>query len=388
MAREKRVPVKFDDSLSRVQTLKTNRKLAYIKDMRVYIRDPGREPREIFHDERSCSSCPLAWHPDGKTIYHSYGQIYAIDVESAEHTCVTNFSGRGYGVYWTLDYLLGGRLLFFKLVKVHNSRPTFQVCEIKTDGSQFRVLLERRWVDGTYVGRVRAVQEQELFVVSTTHEERGHEFWSMDITDEALSCVASVPWQVSDFAPSPDGTKLAYHIDRWDSTYGSDGLVLVSIATGNTQTLLDFGLYPSWSPDGKTIAFMNGHYELWTIDVASRETRRWVWVDGRHFSMASPAGGYTMSPVWSPDGRYLCFSLTKVRRLRKLREPAATEHIEFVRQELASMGTDEETSKRVLEGTKRRLYWKLAHMVGIIDFEARTLWTEKDYWREVAWSPC
>ena len=54
---------------------------------------------------------------------------------------------------------------------------------------------------------------------------------------------------------------------------------------------------PSWSPNGRTVAFdrhVGGVYEVWTVDVASHRERRIV-----------RAGSY---PAWSPDGRWILFT--------------------------------------------------------------------------------
>jgi Tol biopolymer transport system component len=55
---------------------------------------------------------------------------------------------------------------------------------------------------------------------------------------------------------------------------------------------------PSWSPDGKRIAFQRGH-EIWIVDA-----------DGSHahaLTKCSSASCYHASPAWSPDGTRIAF---------------------------------------------------------------------------------
>jgi Ca2+-binding RTX toxin-like protein len=52
-------------------------------------------------------------------------------------------------------------------------------------------------------------------------------------------------------ALSPDGTRVA---TAW-SPWGRNGIRIVDVATGAARTLVAHGSSPSWSPDGRTIAY-------------------------------------------------------------------------------------------------------------------------------------
>jgi Tol biopolymer transport system component len=91
---------------------------------------------------------------------------------------------------------------------------------------------------------------------------------------------------------SPDGSKLAY---------ATNGHIAVIDAEGANRSVLQTGTVghdhgPSWSPDGRWIAFAskhNGHSSIYVIG-ADGSDRRMV-------------ARYGATPAWSPDGRRIAF---------------------------------------------------------------------------------
>ena len=144
---------------------------------------------------------------------------------------------------------------------------------------------------------------------------------------------------------SPDGERIAFRSER------EGGGLFVMGATGESvRRLTDFGYNPAWSSDGETIFFathgvfdsprVSSTSEIWAADVATGETTRireadavepsasphgeriayWgiteggqrdistIRVDGSDLVSVTNDEAVDVSPVWSPDGRYLYFS--------------------------------------------------------------------------------
>jgi TolB protein len=96
----------------------------------------------------------------------------------------------------------------------------------------------------------------------------------------------------------PKTEKIAYVVAR-----GGDDFIYTMNADGTDKTeLIDCGpgeCYPSWSPDGKEIAFQAEHegVGIYVMDA-----------NGTHVRRLSPVPGLDVRPSWSPTGSRIIFS--------------------------------------------------------------------------------
>ena len=119
------------------------------------------------------------------------------------------------------------------------------------------------------------------------------------ITDEStlLPHAENVNKLIASFWPSPDGNRVVFEA-RGDlfSVPAENGPVLDLTNTSGTAER-----YPSWSPDGKYIAYWSdksGEYELYVKDVEN---------SGYGKKLSSYGAGYRYQIYWSPDSKKMAF---------------------------------------------------------------------------------
>jgi len=103
---------------------------------------------------------------------------------------------------------------------------------------------------------------------------------------------------------SPDGKSVAYFSDESGEyalhvrpqTGAGD---VIKIALGEKPSIY---FNPRWSPDSKRLAFIDSHQTLWCVDV---ETKKPIRVDRDRFWSRS---GDILLPSWSPDSKWLAYA--------------------------------------------------------------------------------
>ena len=121
---------------------------------------------------------------------------------------------------------------------------------------------------------------------------------------EVLRVTRVVDDQASNFhaRPSPDGGLIAFDSDR-DGERG----VYVADAEGRDLRRVSgegFAAVPSWSPDGRTLAFVRAEpqkpkvWNIWTVDLETGQQQR----------VTSHAVGQPWGAAWFPDGKRIAYS--------------------------------------------------------------------------------
>lgn len=106
---------------------------------------------------------------------------------------------------------------------------------------------------------------------------------------------------------SPDGQYLAYH------SMNRHGVCVVPASGGKVRPLTPFGSRPAWSPDGKLIAFQSYAVTDLGANASPAMPPSTIWVVPAQggeptplTQVGNPAGGHGR-PSWSPDGKRLAF---------------------------------------------------------------------------------
>ena len=127
----------------------------------------------------------------------------------------------------------------------------------------------------------------------------------------AVNITSDSPDDDSEPAFSPDGSQIAFRSER-----AGGGIFVMGVTGESVRRLTDFGYNPSWSPDGKRVVVATERIELqprsrirtsglWVVDTISGAKREIVRA-GTGSSGYRP-GDDAVQPSWSPNGKRIAY---------------------------------------------------------------------------------
>jgi Tol biopolymer transport system component len=229
-----------------------------------------------------------AWSPDGaRIVFYSErdgnAEIYVMNADGSAVTRLTNTSAdEGYPA-WSPD----GRAISFDSDRSGN----FDVFAMNPDGSNVRPLTKHPARD------VSATWSPDGSKIVFMSDREGGGFDAYEAAPDPSAPATRVTRTGTTWFPiySRDGKALAFHVGRDVHTMPAAG--------GEPRRLTtdpDNGMHPSWSPDGKRIAFMSwrtGRTELFTMNADGSDQKKLLTLDK----------GDAIDPRWSPDGARIVF---------------------------------------------------------------------------------
>ena len=265
---------------------------------KIYVMDADGDGLDIVAPDLDAIYQTPAWSPDGQSLAVSMGripgppQIVVIDMASNLVRPLTEGVRPEWSPRWSPD---GSTLVFLALevVTPPPGPPLSSIYTVRADGTNLRKISDLPepfgvvdWSpDGnSFVLGSRVDGGWQLFVMNTDGSER-------------LKLETGGGDQPS---WSPDGRTLAFMSDRNDQ---QGDLYSFDFATGAVRRLTDsaaFDMQPAWSPDGKLILFMS-----------QRERAPMLFTmrpDGTNVvNLSKKSGVRGVNPVWSPDGKRIAF---------------------------------------------------------------------------------
>lgn len=361
--------------LSFVDRLRAPYQIAYADKMDVVVRDlrSGRT-RTLFTDRERHVSCPLAWSPDGKTVFHAYDQLLAIDVRSRAVREVTSFrDGDRFRIVWRLQISPDGRRAVFLH---HAEAGRWHIVAVGVDGAGLR----RVDVLGN-VWSFACDWERSVLVAQTA-------LGTSTIVRLDLESGETLSVTGGDL-----GLRLGLMGDGLHAVYEeSDSVWLRRVDEEAPAELLARGRAPSVSPDGSTIAFMRGEDEVYVQSRHGGEAKLLLRAHVPPADKERRTGSYRIPPLWSPDGKYLCVWSTIATRHDEPRNPEWVASLrlrqeEYERERRSGTPRDPKKPFPHFEASIEDAHWEFEHSTGIVDLQAGTVWLTRGYWQDAAWSP-
>jgi len=299
------------------------------------------KPFEAANQHRGLSvSCPLAWTPDGTTLFHSHDQILAIDVMTGQARAVTRFPEGEFGsVRWQLRTYPDGRSLLFLCgpgLLSGRARP-LRICTVPTAGGVVQDLFA--FPDESNISLCSFdVCWSEGFLIALADGPAGSSLWRVDLNNGNHRLLYESD-DIRNVSIEPSGDRVLFE--------HRGGIDVSDTATGAVRELVSAGRFPSWSPDGTMIAYMAGDAEVSLVSDGGSGLPSVISVE----KATGSSGSFAQQPLWSRDGQLLWFSVT---------------------------GNPEEARS----GGRGN-----GHFVGVADFGNATMWLADGYWSGVAWAP-
>jgi tricorn protease len=274
----------------------------------IWLFDLNQIKAKNMTDNPANDSQPM-WH--GKTLYflsdrgpNQRHNIWAIDLESEEARQITNFED--FDIHFPalgpseIVFEAGGKLY---LLDLETENQTQVEINLVTD----QITLKPHKVNVS-----KLVQNAEISPQGkrALFEARG-EVFSVPAEHGVIRNLTTSPGVAERFPSwSPDGKHIAY----WSDRSGEYELTICSAHDGSQeQKLTSYGpgyrYHIYWSPDSQKIAFID---KSMTIYIYNKETQKTIKVDQGLWKYEGSLQNF--KPGWSPDSRWLAYSRAEVNR--------------------------------------------------------------------------
>jgi Tol biopolymer transport system component len=243
---------------------------------------------EVVFSVLACESCPAI-------LFVRDGYIYRSSMKGGEETRLTEGSHPA----WSPD---GRRIAFTR-----NSNDRWDIYLMDADGSN---VMRRTYpvgldILGNGINGFHSPAwspDGRRLAVATGSDDHGN-IYTLTMADDERP----VPIQRMAAAPawSPDGSKIAFvRLYGWDaygvlSVMNPDSSDVTALVIGDGDGSTTFLDHPTWSPDGRRIAFAACPFSCDVYAIGS---------DGSGLKQLT-RGTTTRSPAWSPDGAWIILTL-------------------------------------------------------------------------------
>ena len=266
----------------------------------------------------------IDWSPDGRRVVFSrHGQVIVSDPDGSNQVVVSRDGESAYDPYWSPD----GAWIAYSAVGGEAGSAGLRM--VSPDGGSNRLLVPGEtpsgvaWSpDSSEISYLKGESGTPATLYVVDIESASSRTIAPDLALYAMTdwsydgtWISFLGWdyEVRTIRPDGSGSHVVADSAQWHSApewsptenilaFSAESEIVLSEPLGEDKSVLTTGVYPTWSPDGRNIAFANTG-NIWTIDVLTGVEGRLT--EERLFNDALPD--------WSPDGSTISFLRTKVQ---------------------------------------------------------------------------
>ena len=237
-------------------------------------------------------------------------EIYVMNADGSNPRRLTNNRGWDFAPAWSPD---GKRIAFVSdrdgHVHAKHGWSTNEIYVMDTDGGN-----QQNLTNDPHDDRSPSWSPDGKHIVFSANRDwdnpQSIDIYVMDADGNNLQRLTNNPNEDQDPSWSPDGERIVFSASRKghvEDKFGiTDEIYVMDADGGNQQRLTDNrnnDWSPSWSPDGKRIAFMSDrkgdavNFDIYVMDA-----------DGGNLQNLTNHRGWDGSPSWSPDGQRIVFN--------------------------------------------------------------------------------
>ncbi|MCW3051765.1 MAG: hypothetical protein JWN14_935 [Chthonomonadales bacterium] len=341
---------------------------------------------EVLQEDRQRLGMTVCFSPDGSTMYRFDGRMYAHDLDTGMVRLVEGIPPESsFEEVSLLEVSPDNRFVLFiqtatpQWVRGGAAPSPCRLCRLNADGTGFRVLYEDP--AECHLDKVVCNWSQGFLLLhrsSQISDKERDAIWKLDLATNTMTLAGKISEIGWDLAVQLEGNLICW------STF-NEGIYLGTLEeNGITGKCVTEGSCPAWSPDGKTLAFMNDQHCLTLWDVEREQARKLVWFEPSGLDRVQRRGtSYAVEPVWSPDGQMLWFALTQTRKLR--RPKSLSERIRYAYDRVYPLLHN-------LNPRRTSIYTSYRHQgetfrIGIVDLKTKQVKMRNGFGYGVDWLP-
>jgi Tol biopolymer transport system component/imidazolonepropionase-like amidohydrolase len=276
------------------------REIAYIDGKQIKAVDESGNKRTVITEKTGTISNP-SWSPEGQDIAYVVKNELQSNLKISGKQVTNNEDVFPFPVQWLstneIVYTAGGHIKTRKLDEEKTETIPFRA-DISLNLQEYQSRendfdsKKKKNVKGVVAPKLSPNGKQVAFIAL-------NDLWLLDVGKGEPRQLTDDSYMELDPTWSPDGKQIAYSSDK----EGTEDIYLLDVASGKEQRLttsVSAEFAAAWSPDGEKIAYQDENGKTYMIEISTGETKQVI----DQLNLPGP-------PTWGPDSKTIALAAIK-----------------------------------------------------------------------------